>query len=267
MSDDSLWEKQAKRWKYVGQPLRPTKQDVARVEKVFSRLDKNKGPLTGVLLGVTPELATANLDMSFIAVDSEKAMIDLVWAGDTDKRKAIVGDWFTLSKYTAPVDFVMGDGCVNAITFEDCNKLFSSISDVLKPGGLLSLRIFQRPYHAENVDDVFNDVKACGNFHIFKWYLAMAVQGYDYEAGVKLADVWNIFNDRYPDKQKLADLTGWSINEIETIDNYKGVQGTYSFARVDEIMDVAEKFNLELMEVYYPTYELAERCPTLLFRR
>lgn len=266
---ENLWALQAKRWQYVKQPLRPGPQDVARVEQYFSKLNSNQKPFSGVLLGVTPELANANLDMSLTAVELEQAMINLVWTGDTANRKAVIGNWFNLLEATnnTTVDWVMGDGCFNAVEFSNYDKFMSSIADVLKEDGLLSIRLFQRPVVTENVSSILNNPAECGNFHIFKWHLVMAIQGDDAHKGVKLSDVWNAFNQRYPNKQSLADITGWSIDEISTIDNYQEVQSRYSFPTISEMANVAGNYDINLIETNYGSYELSERCPQLLFQK
>jgi hypothetical protein len=266
-TENNLWENQAKRWKFIGSPLRPSQADVARVESCFARLDESQKPFTGIILGVTPELANANLDMNLTAIDSEQAMIDLVWPGDNDKRKAIVGNWLTLSQYVQSVDWVMGDGSLNALEFSDYDKMFSSISSVLKKDGYVSLRVFQRPQITENVQDVLKNINSYGNFHIFKWHLVMALQGSDVKTGVKLADVWDTFNKAYPNINNIIYGTKWSKDEIDTINNYKDVQSSYSFPLIAEVADVAKKYNIKLLESNYQKYELSERCPHLFFQK
>lgn len=266
MQDNNLWAEQAKRWKYVKQPLRPSREDIAHVENCYWEMlrynfvEKPKG----ILLGVTPELADAHLNADIIAVDSEQAMIDLVWPGNSDKRKAIVGDWFALSEYTTKVDWVMGDGCLNALEYSSYRKLFHSVSNVLKAGGECSLRFFQRPATQDSLFNVLSSPENYGNFHIFKWHIVMAMQP-KLNVGVKLDDVWRLFDQTYPDQNILSAMTGWDTNEINTINNYKGVQSKYSFPRVMEVVEVAKEFNLVLLRTTYQKYELGERCPHLLF--
>lgn len=263
-----LWAEQAKRWKYVGKPLRPSQADVDHVTECYWDMYRhnNTQNLKGILLGVTPELAAAKIGCNLIAVDSEQAMIDLVWIGDTDRKKAIVGNWFTLTDYTEPVDWAMGDGCINALEYSDYRKLFYSISNVLKSGGQFSLRFFQRPALSDSLFNVLRSPENCGNFHIFKWHIVMAMQS-KLSAGVRLSDVWETFNHEYPDQNVLAAMTGWDINEINTINNYKDVNAKYSFPRVMEVVNIAKDFKLDLIKTTYQQYKLSERCPHLLFKK
>jgi hypothetical protein len=63
---------------------------------------------------------------------------------------------------------------------------------VLRPGGLFSHRFFLRPERGEKTDSVFDELRAgrIGNFHIFKWRLAMSMHG-AIEDGVRLGDIWD----------------------------------------------------------------------------
>jgi hypothetical protein len=51
---------------------------------------------------------------------------------------------------------------------------------------------FLRPEKGEKTDSVFDELRAgrIGNFHIFKWRLAMSMHG-AIEDGVRLGDIWD----------------------------------------------------------------------------
>jgi hypothetical protein len=117
----------------------------------------------------------------------------------------------------------------------------------------------------ESVDCIVEDLrqKRIGNFHVFKWRLAMALHG-PLEDGVRLGDVWDAWRDLVPDPQPLAADLGWPMEIINTIQNYRNVDTRYTFPTLDEARTLAVGF--DIVAVHVPAYELGERCPTLIMR-
>jgi SAM-dependent methyltransferase len=206
--------------------------------------------------------------MELLAVDQSQAMIDAVWPGDTERRRARVGDWFALSLADGSVAIALGDGCFSLLDFPRGYLRFAaSVARVLAPGGLFSIRLFCRPPAPESPDAVFAALEArrIGNFHAFKWRLAMALQGDDITRGVPVESVWSAFQARLGDASPAAGRLGWAVEEVQTIDNYRGSASVYTFPTVAEVRRALDCF--ELVEEWRGEYELGERCPTLLFRR
>jgi hypothetical protein len=220
---------------------------------------------------VTPELA--QLDFGFpielLAVDQSTAMIEAVWPGDTPVRRARVGDWCALDVSDASLSLALGDGCFSLLDFPDGYRRFaSSLARVLQRGALFSIRLFCRPPESETVTAVLEQLFArrIGNVHVFKWRLAMALHGADVHAGVRLATVWDTFQERAGGALALAQQLGWPREEVDTIDNYRGSSAAYTFPTVAEVVAHLDP-DFELLERWQGDYELCERCPQLLFRR
>ncbi len=224
-----------------------------------------------LLCGVTPELAALSLpmDMPLVAVDQSAPMIAAVWPGDGPGRHAVQGDWLALDLPDGSVDIALGDGCFTLLDHPQGHRRFAeSLARVLVPGGLFSVRLFCRPQHAEPLDAVFGALVAgqIGNFHAFKWRLAMALHGDDSARGVSVAEVWRVFYERCGSPAELAQRVGYPVEQVRTIDNYEGASARYSFARASEVTALlAPEF--ELLDEWRDDYELGERCPSLLFRR
>jgi SAM-dependent methyltransferase len=279
MPDNQIthWNHHAMQWRNVGQPLRPTPEDVAYLRERLAALFAHPAPpgpsrpLEGLLLGVTPELASVawRPELHLLAIDQSRGMIDGVWPGDTPNRRAVRGDWFDLPIAPGTLDVVLGDGCFNALLFPgQYRELVASVRQTLRPGGLFALRMFCRPQADEPVDGVFDAAEAgrIGNFHVFKWRLVMALQGADTARGVTLSEVWEAFRHRVPDPPAWAAARGWAAREVATIDGYRGSSGVYSFPSQDEM---ARLFGDEMavVERWHGRYEMAERCPHFLLRR
>ncbi len=227
-------------------------------------------PRHGLLLGVTPEIADIAWQppLRLVAVDKSEGMVKAVWPGDTSTRRALVGDWLTLELPETPFDLAVGDGIFSIFAFPDgYARLATALARSLKPGGLFSVRLFCRPEPAESLDAVFGALfaGAIGNFNVFKWRLAMALQG-DATRGVRLADIWSTFCERAGSVSEVALQTGWPEPVVATIEGYRNIGDRYSFSTEREVIEsLTQAF--ELVEVWRPTYELGERCPHLSFRR
>lgn len=265
------WDAHAARWQLIGAPLRPAAPDLHYLRASVARLAASApSPRSALLLGVTPEIAELAWESPYqlLAVDKSEGMVKAVWPGDTPTRRAMVGDWLSLDLPEAPFDLVVGDGVFSLFDFpQGYARLARALSDVVKPGGLLSLRLFCRREPSESVADVLEALSAgtIGNFHVLKWRLAMALQG-DATRGVRLDDIWGTFRERVGSVAELASRLGWPEPIVGTIEGYRGVRERYSFSTEREVAD-ALAAGFELVETWRPSYELGERCPHLTFRR
>jgi SAM-dependent methyltransferase len=267
----SHWNAHATRWRLIGAPLRPSASDLAYLgDSVARLLGDDARARTALLLGVTPEIAEMiwQPPLRLVAVDKSEGMVRAVWPGDTPARRALVGDWLTLQLPEAPFDLVMGDGVFSLFDYPSGYARFASaLAPLVKPGGLFCVRLFCRPEPAESLDVVFGQLfaGAIGNFHVFKWRLAMALQG-DATRGVRLTAIWSTFSEHAQSVAHVARQTGWPEPVIATIEGYRDVADRYSFSTEREVVEALSSA-FELVEAWRPSYELGERCPHLSFRR
>ena len=223
-----------------------------------------------LLLGVTPEIADIAWDppLQLLAIDRSAAMIQSIWPGDTARRGARVGDWLTLAPPNGGFELIIGDGVLTLFEYpEGYAVLGAALSRLLRPGGLLAVRVFCRVEPSETVSDVMLALWTgrIGSFHAFKWRLAMALQG-DATRGVQLANIWSCFVEQAGSVQALAERTGFPEPEVATIEGYRGVQDCYSFSTEREVVELLAP-HFELLETWRGSYELGERCPHLTLRR
>jgi SAM-dependent methyltransferase len=262
------WDAYAARWQLIGPPLRPAATDIEYLRTSVARF--SPAPKAALLLGVTPEIAEMAWPpgCQLVAADRSEGMVRAVWPGDTARRRAVVEDWFALEVPEAPFDVVVGDGVFTLLEFPTGYvRLARALGGLVRPGGLLSLRLFCRVAPSEALELVLGDAFAgrVGNFNVFKWRLAMALQG-DTTRGVRLADVYRAFVARTGGAPALASRTGWPEAIIGSIEAYRDVDERYSYSTEREVEGcLAQDF--ELVETWYPSYELGERCPHLSFRR
>lgn len=262
------WDAYAARWQLIGPPLRPATTDIEYLATTMRRFRPE--PETALLLGVTPEIAEMAWEpgCQLVAVDKSEGMVRAIWPGDTARRRAVVADWFALDVPEAPFDVVVGDGVFTLLEFPDgYARLARALGVLVRPGGLLSLRLFCRVEPAEALEQVMNDTFAgrVGNFNVFKWRLAMALQG-NATGGVRLADVYRAFIEHTGGAAALASRTGWPEAIIGSIEGYRDIDERYSYSTEREVERcLAQDF--QLMETWHPSYELGDRCPHLSFRR
>jgi hypothetical protein len=180
---------------------------------------------------------------------------------------AVCAEWRALPLPEASRDAILGDGSFSALA---SGRMYAAVvralRQVIRDGGMLSMRFYIRPEKPEAPGRVIDDLLRgrIGSFHVFKWRLVMAFHR-NLDDGVRLADVWDAWHDAVPDPGALAQRTGWALDSILTIDAYRGVATGYTFPTLPEArLALAEGF--EEIECVVPSYELGQRCPTLILR-
>ena len=136
---------------------------------------------------------------------------------------------------------------------------------MLADDGELALRLFTRPEVPETLLEVSRDLAAnqIGSFHALKWRLAMALRSPT--RNVPVVDILAVFDRFTGDRAALADRTGWAPETIATIDAYRDSPAVYSFPTLAEVRASFAPIFDEVACVF-PSYELGERCPTLILR-
>lgn len=264
------WNQHARQWRFVRPPLRPTREDVELFERLVA--EAVPGAPRAALLGVTPELAGMCWPEGtrLAAFDRCPGMIAEIWPGAAvgGSAGAVRADWRALPVADASFDVVIGDGCYTLVdSVAGYRAVGDAVARALAPGGAYVMRFFVRPGTAERVDDVFAELREgrIGSFHVFKWRLAMALHG-SLDDGVRVADVWKVWNDHAGDADALAARLGWRAAELRTIDAYRDSEARYTFPTLDEARELLALHFVEESCVF-GSYELGERCPTLQMRR
>jgi SAM-dependent methyltransferase len=259
----SHWNDYHRRWSRLSAPLRPDADIVRGFEDILRGHDARV-----LLLGVTPELAHIGKRLS--AIDRSAAMIAHIWPGDTDRALAREANWLSPPFPDAAFTAIMGDGSLSAVSWpEDYRILFAQAARLLEPGGVLALRLFKTPEDCETRDALTADTLAgkCETFHAFKWRLAMAVVTEAGDPNIAVTTIRAAFDAMFPDRAALSSATGWSREDIDTIDVYANSPDVYSFPTAAQLREtISETFaNIRLVDC--GSYPLAERCPILAMVR
>lgn len=264
------WNSHSRHWHRVGPPLRPDTTDVSTAEEMLQTIadDPRPRPAAALLLGVTPELAGMRwpVGSGLLAVDRSTEMIQGVLPRHTPvPLQAVCGEWSTLPLADSSIGYAAGDGCLTVLENPEALRALSAeVRRVLASSGGFVIRLFVQAAQPEQPDQVLADLLAgrIGNFHIFKWRLAMALhEGLD--QGVHVRDIWRCWQDMDIPARSLSERLGWSVEEIGTIDAYRDAQARYTFSTLEEAREIFSE-HFQEQDCRVPDYELGERCPTLL---
>jgi SAM-dependent methyltransferase len=243
-------------------PLRPDADVVAAFRELVRDRDD---PM--LLLGVTPELA--DLSPNLTAIDRTQQMLDFVWPGDTPRRRARLGTWLKLGLPSASFASVVGDGSLTIAYPGPATKLLREAANVLIPGGRFVCRVFSSPETGETLETVRGAV-ASGEIrgvHALKWRLAMAIAQQRGEPNVPVLEIRDQFERWFPNRESLAETSGWPRDEIDSIDMYAGSNAIYSFATRRQLLEIVPPEFTNARFVEAGSYELAERCPLFVLER
>jgi len=258
----------APQWSQLGPPLRPSPDDTAVVQRAVAQL------LPGahaVVLGLTPEIVGCDWprDVALAALDHSPAMMAALWPPENGpaNARAVLADWCAMPIPTGTIDLVAGDGCYVLLDFpHGYARLTQEVRRVLRPGGRYVIRVFLRPDRPESLAQIAQALAhgEIGSVHALKLRLLAAVHGASGE-GSRLDDAWSAWSamaSRLP--AHLAGMRGWSAEERIGVEAYRGMQARYYLPTLTELRQAFLPWFAEI-ECAWGHYELAERCPTLVF--
>jgi SAM-dependent methyltransferase len=255
------WDGLASQWNRLSSPLRPCAEDVEIMQRALV-----PGAGLTLLLGVTPELAS--LPGPLVAIDNNAAMIGALWPRDHTAHRVIQGDWLTLPFAPHTFDAIIGDGSLTLLSYPaQYERLFGQLERVVKPGGKILIRLFVSPELSETCEHVCHEALngKIGSFHAFKWRLSMAIAAASPEHNVSVAETHASFDRLLPDRHRLAAVTGWNLEDIATIDLYRGSSARYSYPTLAQVRQILPQ-GIKEIGLAQGSYELAERCPTLILK-
>lgn len=251
--------KHSNNWDKLKAPARPTESVVNDFKSLVP-----EGPI--LLLGVTPEIA--NSYDNVLAVDRDPKMIENVWPGDTNNKMAVNAYWETFlpgKKFKG----VIGDVAVTMLADKNSiNSFHKKAFDMLNPGGTVAQRIFHKPSDPITREQLIDMLSkpATINFNAFKWMLFMCYAE-ETHSKIKLRNILTLFNQICPVREFAARDTGWSIDDINTIELYKDSDWEVIVMSKKEWLETVPKDAINVKFTYQTDYDLAELCPILSFSK
>jgi SAM-dependent methyltransferase len=260
------WAAHARQWSRLGPPLRPALEDLQRLQAAWlnslTPADLPTRRIEILSLGVTPEIANFVWTEDFLltAADASELMIHAVWPGDGPQRRAVQASWLELPFPDGSFDLVVSDGGLVPLAAPgQLTALGRELRRVLRPAGRVVMRHFIRPVPAESPADLVRAFRAghIRGFHELKLRLVMALA--EAPTGVRLADVWECFQDWFPDREALAARLGCPLEIIATIDAYRDREARYVFPGLAELAQTFACFALAVGPAGH--YPFAPCCP------
>jgi hypothetical protein len=243
----------------LGPPLRPAGSVISTYRRLVAGHDQKV-----LLLGVTPELA--NVGRCTVAVDKSLGVVSRVWPVPAAAHHALVGDWRALPLAAKSFTAILGDGSLNWLRYpEDYRLVLNEIARVARPAAMVAVRVYCTPEATETLEEA-RALALSGreiSFHALKWRIAMALTAARRDANLFVADIRTSFDLTFPDRNELAEKTGWHRQVIDTIDNYRDSAVAYSFPTETQLLSALDgRFAAARLMPNGP-YALAERCPIL----
>jgi hypothetical protein len=204
--------------------------------------------------------------MNMVAMDNSMAMIRALWNPSLPGQYAVQGDWLAMPFAKRSVHVAMGDGSLTLLSYPaQYITLFEGLARILRTGSKVVIRLFVNPGQAESCDDVCQAALAgtIKSFHAFKWRLSMAIAAQSPDYNLNVSQTHAAFNRLLPNRERLAAITGWSMQTIETIDLYQGSPARYSYPKLSQVRQILP-LGFKEVGLQYGSYELAERCPILI---
>lgn len=258
-----------RQWSNFGPPLRPWPGDTAVVQKVIDGLPAGA---RAAVLGLTPETLECAWPegTELLALDHSEAMIRALWpvTRRPPGSRAVLASWQAMPIESSCVDLVAGDGCHNQFPYAGgFESLSREIRRVLRPGGRFVIRVFLRPDRAESLDEIARAVAAgdVGSVHALKLRLLAALHEVS-GPGSRLDDVWQAWKTIPPPPPGRPSERGWTAEEMEGIESYRGQQVRYLLPTLAEFRARQSRSFVEL-ECARTSHELSDRCPTFVLQR
>jgi len=254
------WAAFHKRWPRIKPPQRPTGSVADAIAGAIAAQDARV-----LLLGVTPQLAALGRDLT--AIDKNPSMIAMAWPGDSANRRALCADWRAMALAPGSFTSVIGDGSFNCLEYPSgYQAVFARLMAGLCRGARLAVRFFVTPDHCETLAALQAATLAgkVESIYALKWRIAMADCAARGDPHSMPANILAIFEDLFAGREALAGATGWPIEDIATMDDYRGAKDLLSFPTEAQIRAVMPSQFRDARLLPSGSYDLAGRCPILV---
>jgi SAM-dependent methyltransferase len=246
------WAERSRAWGKNGPPLQPNQEII----DCFASLIPTTANI--ILLGVTPQIANAYTHVT--AVDREPAMIERVWPGNTETKRAILDNWLTVELAENYYDGIIGDGSINMLDIKDVEFMLNKAKQLLKPGGTFACRMFTRPNVAITKERLHEEARnPTVNFSAYRRLIPMYIAAQNGPV-VPVKLIVNLFDQMFPDRTILK----WTAEQMATMDAYRTSDATTWFPTRQEILDLAPKGSRYIES---GSYDIADTCPILTFAK
>ena len=247
-------------WPDLTLPLRP-KEPVPSIVKTL--LPSSNAAL--LILGVTPDYA--DLSNNVTALDQLQTMIEGVWPGDNNKRRAVLGDWRNMPFDDQSFDIVLGDNSMSLTAFPDQTEVvLSEIKRVLRPGARAIIRWFFAPEDVPNDEEIISfAMNRCdGKLEALRWRLAMHAAQLTPGPSMYTGEAFDLFCRLFPDPKALQKANGWDDKTFSRIHFYRDGKLQLYFPTQHKAHATISKYFSKIMYVESGGYPMSEFGPLVV---
>jgi|WetSurSiteA1Bulk_404760.scaffolds.fasta_scaffold13784_2 hypothetical protein len=267
------WSIRASRPKAAIPPGRPSLDDLQLFSKYAENLQnaQSASGKRGLVLGSTRQtldwcrergLRVAMMDFCDpIAQNIQSAHPD--W----QDLHIIIDDWLSTAEKDGAFCWAAGDGVIATLgQGRDAVRLFRQIYRLLLPGSLVILRNFIRPDPTPASADLFakletGEIRSSSAFRI---QLAQSLQP-SFAQGVATREVYRTLLESGVLEGSFREKHAWNDGQMTALDSYQTEEVFLCYPTLAELRSLADPF-FEELDISYGSYEMAELCPTLLYR-
>ena len=246
------WAERSRTWGRNGPPLQPNQEIV----DCFASLIPTASNI--ILMGVTPQIANAYTYVT--AVDREPAMIENVWPGNSETKRAINDNWLTVELPEGYYDGIIGDGSINMLEIKDVEFMLNKAKKLLRLGGVFACRMFTRPDNPITMERLHAEARTpTVNFSAYRRLIPMYLAAQNGPV-VPVKLIVNLFDQMFPDRTILP----WTPEQLYTLEPYRTSESTTWFPTRSEILALAPEGSRYIES---GTYDIADTCPILTFTK
>jgi len=230
-----LWDAQFEVFKTMTPPLRPHISEIEIMQGLVNSLKESGDgcPPQALILGLTPEYLGLDWpeESRVVVVDRSRHVAQEWWPGDIPgRRELVMSDWLEMPFDDREFDLILGDGVFNFMTYPIGFKTFSmDLSRLLRPGGLLGVRVFALPDPPEDPEELVAEFYRSDEIDYFgyRFRIAQSIQETP-EQGLFLnkdtVDTW--LSENGVDLNQLYEKSGHTPPKVaplpqETVDTFR----------------------------------------------
>lgn len=268
-ADLDLWDAQFEVFKTMTPPLRPHESEVAIMQRLLEGQAAKVGRrrFDALLLGLTPEYVGLQwpAESRVAVVDRSRHVVEAWWPGDVPgRREIILADWLDMPFGQAEFDLILGDGVFNFMPYPAGFQQFAAVlSQFLRPGGRLAVRVFVQPETAEQPADLLEEYRRSEriDYFGFRFRLAQSIQERP-EEGLFLnkETLDNYLIGRGIDLQELYEKSGHTPPGLPPLPNQTADSFRVSYPTEKQFCEQIGG-SLEIRGRHFGAHPLARRTP------
>lgn len=247
-------------WRKMVLPLRPREPLPSALAQLLPAR-----PAKLLMLGVTPDYAELGADLT--ALDWSSEMIAEIWPGDTERRRAVLGDWRDMPFADAAFDAAIADNAMAMLAWPgDVDTVLSEVRRVLKPGGVAVFRWFLAPDEAPGDAELKALALSLRGkaSDIMRWRFVMHAVHEAGEPTVPVRAAWLKYSQLFPDFGELARANGWDAAELSELDIYRDSTVRFTFPTLAQMRAAAGRHFASIELVPSGDYPLAQFAPFVI---